>query len=165
MHQCQRLQEGSCGLYRFSQHGEKPSDLFGDLFGARGLAERGEDGGEHEFHKGGGVPRLVAGGEHLIVICLTVADDGFDGKPGRGAKKIRPSGWEGRTRVFRGLTDRSAVVSVDADGGGFGPGAGAFRAIATDAEGEIITDGVPAEEATGGAVGEDGKGVEQDRLR
>ena len=90
MHQCQRLQEGSCGLYRFSQHGEKPSDLFGDLFGARGLAERGEDGGEHEFHKGGGVPRLVAGGEHLIVICLAVADDGFDGKPGRGAKKNPP---------------------------------------------------------------------------
>ena len=99
MHEGQRLHEGSGGLLRFSQHSEKPSDLFGDLFGilfgAGGLAERGEDGGEHEFHKRGGVPRLVAGLEHLIVICLTVADDGFDGKPGSGAKKIRPSGWEG----------------------------------------------------------------------
>ena len=51
--------------------------------------------------------------------------------------------------------------SVDADGGGFGPGAGAFRSVATDAEGEVITDGVP----TGRTVGEDGKGVEEDWLR
>lgn len=57
------------------------------------------------------------------------------------------------------------MVSVDADGGGFGPRAGALRAVATNAEGEVITDGVPAVEATGGTVGEDGKGVEEDWLR
>jgi hypothetical protein len=53
MHKGQRLHKGSGGWLRFSQHGGKPSNWFGDWCGAGGLAERGEDGAAHEFDKRG----------------------------------------------------------------------------------------------------------------
>ena len=47
--------------------------------------------------------------------------------------------------------------SVDADDGGFRPWAGAFRAVAADAEGQEVADGVALEEDGAGAIGLDGE--------
>ena len=53
---------------------------------------------------------------------------------------------------------------VDADGGGFGPGAGAFRPDGADVETEEVTDGEAGEVDADGAVGGDGEGFPRDGI-
>lgn len=59
--------------------GDLIGDLVGDLIGPGGFAEGGEQGAEQELDEEGGVPRLVAGGENLVVIRLLIANDCFHG--------------------------------------------------------------------------------------
>ena len=53
---------------------------------------------------------------------------------------------------------------VDADGGGFGPGAGPFRPDGADVEAEEVTDGEAGEVDADGAVGGDGEGFPGDGI-
>lgn len=66
---------------------EEPCDLIGDLVadlvGFSCFAKRGEQDGEKEFYKRGGVADLVTSAEHLVVLRLLFADDGLYRKEGK----------------------------------------------------------------------------------
>jgi len=58
------------------------ADLIADLIGFGGLVERCEQGAEEKFYESGGVARLIACAQHLVVFCLSFTDHGFHWQEG-----------------------------------------------------------------------------------
>ena len=58
------------GEWSISQALEQRFYLVANLAGGCGLIQRCQQSGEHEFNESGGLPSLVGGPRHRVILCL-----------------------------------------------------------------------------------------------